>query len=893
MIRRHVVQAIFRRNFLSYFGAPTGYVYISVFIFISAIFTFWSDTFFTNNLANLDTLNRWFPLVLLFFIPAVSMATWAEERKQGTDELLLTLPAADLEIVVGKYMATLGIYSVALVFSLTNVIALSFLGHPDIGVMIGTYLGYWFLGGALIPVAMVASLLTSSQTVAFILGALFCAVPISLSKAGNISSGRLQGWLEGMGIDTSFGDLASGVVSLRSILYFASLAVVFIYINLGLVVRRRRGTLLDVTFPTEQSMFGILGRRLGFHLSVRTLSLLVMGISLGILAGRVGGRVDLTQERLHTLTDPTREIIRKVDPSRPVYIQAYVSPEVPESYVEQRETLLGLLKEYDAIGGDRIHLRIVETERYSTEARLAEDQFGIRPESVRQAAEGDEDVEAIFMGVAFTCGTEEVVIPFFHRGLSVEYELTRSIGTVSGAKRRKIGVANTDARLFGGLDFQTMSSQGEWQILSELKKQYEVIQVGLDTPIVDKVDVLLVAQVSSLTQLQMNMLLTYIKQGGAALLFDDPFPAFNPRLAPGEPKQNPRQGGMMGMMPPPPGEPKGDMARFYSELGIVFPGETIVWDTYNPHPRFHRAPREILFVGKERFNASEPITSGLQEMVAIYSGEVHSTGTAPLTFTPLLTTTPVSGGLFKSQLFQQSFMGMSRVEPQYRPRGQEITLAARVKGTIPGTPPGKDGMPGGPPANINIVFVADLDCIGNEFFSMRNEGPEGLQLDNVTFVLNCVDVLAGDESYVGLRKRRPKHRTLEKFEELTKTHNQQMLDETKVAEEKAEKELKEAQARLDAKVDEVRKRTDLDERQKEMQVQNLQQVEQKRFQVSQREIEERKKGAIERSKSTMKQSVSSIKKFIRNLAVFLAPIPALLMGLYMFTRRLAAQGRAS
>ena len=267
-------------------------------------------------------------------------------------------------------------------------------------------------------------------------------------------------------------------------------------------------------------------------------------------------------------------------------------------------------------------------------------------------------------------------------------------------------------------------------------------------------------------------------------------------------------------------------------------------------------------------------------------------GSAPLAFTPLLSSTQVAGGVFKSQLFQQSFMGTSRVEPQYRPRGQEITLAARVKGTIP-PPPSKDGKPAGAPANINIVFVADLDCISNEFFSMRNEGPEGLQLDNVTFVLNCVDVLAGDESYVGLRKRRPKHRTLEKFEELTKRHNQQMLDETKGAEEKADKELKDAQARLDTKVDEVRKRTDLDERRKEMEVQNLQQVEQKRFQASQREIEERKKGAIERSKSTMKQSVSGIKKFIRNLAVFLAPIPALLMGLYMLTRRLAAQGRGT
>jgi ABC-2 type transport system permease protein len=873
MTRRHVVQAIFRRNFFSYFGSPTGYVFIAVFVALSAVLAFWSPSFFTNNLANLDTLNRYFPFLLLFFIPAVAMAIWAEERKQGTDELLFTLPATDIEIVLGKYLAALGIYTVALLFSLTNIIALKFLGNPDPGVMIGTYLGYWFLGASLLSVAMTASQLTSSQTVAFILGALFCALPVFLNGAGAVAGGRLQDWLEGLGVSASFYDLASGVVSVRSILYFGSLTAVFLYLNLILLARRH----------TESSQQWL-------HYGARILSIMVIGVALGVLFARWGGRVDLTEERLHTLTDPTRKIIAKIDPGRPVYIQAYVSPEVPESYVEQRETLLGLLKEYSATGGDRIQLRIVDTERYSNEARQAEDQFGIKAATVRNSSEGDEDAEGIYMGVAFTCGADSVVIPFFNRGLSVEYELTRSIGTVSGTQRRKIGIANTDAKMFGGLDFQTMSSAPEWEILGELKKQYDVVQIGLDTPVTEKMDALLVAQVSSLTQAQMNTLMAYIKQGGATLLFDDPFPQINPRLAPGEPKANPgRQ--MMGMMPPTPSEPKGDIAKFCADLGIQFPTETIMWDTYNPHPKLNLAPREILFVGQDRFNQTDPITSGLQEMVALYGGEIRPQGALPVTFTPLLTTTPMSGGVLKSQLFQNSFFGMQRVEPQYRPRGTQSTLAARLKGSIAPAP--MPGQPPAPAANINVIFVADLDCISNLFFQLRADAPEGLSFDNITFVLNCVDVLAGDESYVELRKRRPKHRTLERFENLTKSHNQKMLDETKEAEEKAEKERSDAQARFDAKVEEVRKRTDLDDRRKEMEVRNLQEVENKRLAASQREIDERKKAAIERSRTTMKSSVNYIKKNIRALAFFLAPVPALVVGLYMLTRRMAAQGRVS
>jgi ABC-2 type transport system permease protein len=881
MMRRHVIQAIFRRNFFSYFGSPTGYVFIAVFIAATSIAAFWVPSFFVNNLADLGTLNDLFPILLVFFIPAISMSAWAEERKQGTDELLLTLPATDIEVVLGKYLSVLGIYSVALLFSFTNVGILAYLGSPDVGVMLGTYMSYWFLGGALIAVAMVASQLTSSQTVAFILGAIFCAVPVFLNRAGAIVGGKPQEWLEGMGVTPFFTDLASGVASLQSILYFIGFAVVFIYANLILLARRH----LD---KGEQLM----------HLGVRICSLMVIGIAVGVLTGRAGshGRIDLTQERLHSLAEPTRKIINKIDPGRPVYIQAYISPEVPQQYVEQRETLIGLLKEFEAVGGGRIQLRIVDTERYSPQARQAEDQFGIKAATVRENAEGEEDAEGVYLGVAFTCGSDSVVIPFFNRGLSVEYELTRSVGTVSGAQRRKIGVANTDAKLFGGLDFQTMSQSPEWEILGELKKQYDVVQVGVDSPITEKIDALIVAQVSSLTQPQMNNLLSWIKAGGPALLFDDPFPQFNPRLAPGEPKSSPRQP-MMGMMPPPPSEPKGDITKFCSDLGFQFPTETIIWDSYNPHPRFNLAPKEILFVDHDRFNQSDPITSGLQEMVILNGGEVRAQGALPLNFTPLLTTTPMSGGVLKSQLFQSSFFGLQRVEPQYRPRGQAATLAARIKGAVPAAPlvPGQPPSPL-PPSNVNVVFVADLDCISNLFFQLRSEGAEGaggLTLDNITFVLNCVDVLAGDESYVELRKRRPKHRTLEKFEMLTKGHNQKMLDETKEAEEKAEKELDAAKARLTAKVDEVRKRSDFDERRKEMEIRNLEEVENKRLAVEQRKIEEDKKATIERSKGTMKLGVSTIKKEIRGFSFLFALTPAVLVGLYMFVRRQSAQGRVS
>ncbi len=876
MLRLHVIRAIFRRNFVSYFSSPTGYVFITVFIVLSSVFAFCQDAFFATNLANLDTLNQFFPYLLLFFVPAVAMATWSEERKQGTDELLLTLPARDVEIVLGKYLAVLGIYSVALLFALTMIIVLASLGSPDLGLMLGTYLGYWFLGAALLATAMTASLLTSSMTVAFILGALFCTGPVFLGDAAAVMPRAVGPDLESLGVENSFADFTRGIVSLRAVVYFGAVAVLMLYFNLLLLARRH----------TEDTVRWL-------HLWGRAASILVIGVTLGILAGRGGCRVDLTAERLYSLSGASKEVVSKIDAARPVYVHAFVSPKVPKSFVETRQNLVGLLREFDARGGSRVVLRIVETEKHSPEAREAEDSFGIKPEPVVDAEEGVRETEEIFLGAAFVCGAEQVVVPFFHRGVPIEYELTRSIGVVSGAKRRKVGIANTDARLYGGLDFASMQSHGEWMLVSELKKQYEVAQASLDQPIAETYDVLFVALPSSLSQAQMDNLLAYVKKGGATLLFDDPFPAFNPRLAPHEPKNSNRQ--QNPFMPQPPGEPKGDIRKFMDELGVAWNPDAIVWDTYNPHPEYKELAKEIVFVGPGSgnpgaFHAQEAITSGLQEMVVIYGGEVQPRADLSANFTALLTSTPISGTLTHDKLFVRDFFrGMvPNPNPPRRPRNQNLVLAARLKGMVPGP---KDGDKPGTPWPINVLVVPDLDCVSNQFFHMRNQAPAGLNFDNITFILNAVDVLAGDESYVNLRKRRPKHRTLEKLEDINKKHDEKLLTETKVAEEKAEQELKDAQARLDAKVKEIENRTDLDEKRKEMEVETVRQAEQKRLQATTRDIEDRKKDAIERSQIARDQAVKAVQKGIKALAVLLPAIPPLLLAGLMFFLRMSKQGR--
>ena len=267
---------------------------------------------------------------------------------------------------------------------------------------------------------------------------------------------------------------------------------------------------------------------------------------------------------------------------------------MPKEYVETKTDMLNLLREIKALGGDRVQLNLIETEPFSDEAREAESRFDIRPRRVFTIQEAQQTSDEIFLGAAFTSGPEEVVIPFMDRGLSVEYELIRSLRVVSGSERKKVGILQTDANLLGGFDFQAMNQNMEWLIVTELKKQYEVSSVSPDQPITADLDALVVAQPSSLSQPQIDNLTAYIKGGGPAILFVDPLPYVDPTMAPLEPKMPP--GGPMSGSPPP--EPKGDLTALFELMDVNWPPEQIVWNPYNPHPVLADLDPEYLFIGE-------------------------------------------------------------------------------------------------------------------------------------------------------------------------------------------------------------------------------------------------------------------------------------------------------
>jgi ABC-2 type transport system permease protein len=237
---------ITRREFAGYFSTPLAFVFIIVFLLANGLATFYLGAYFAIGQADLTSFFMFHPWLYLFFLPAISMRLWAEERRNGSIELLLTLPVPLSAIVVGKYLAALGFSTLALLLTFPVWLTVNYLGEPDNGVILASYLGSILLAGGYLAIGSCLSALTRNQVIAFVISVVACflftvsGAPLVLELFQSWAPQALVETLASFSLLTHFRAITTGVIDARDVMFFATLIGVFLTATV-IVVDMKKG----------------------------------------------------------------------------------------------------------------------------------------------------------------------------------------------------------------------------------------------------------------------------------------------------------------------------------------------------------------------------------------------------------------------------------------------------------------------------------------------------------------------------------------------------------------------------------------------------------------------------------------------------------------------------
>lgn len=231
----NALKVIFGRELASYFATPVAYIFIVIFLMLSGVFTFYIGQFFDRGQADLSAFFNFVPWLYLVLIPAVAMRLWSEERRSGTIELIMTLPIATWQLVLGKFLAAWVFVGLALALTFPLWVTVNYLGAPDNGVILGAYLGAWLMSGGFLSVGSCLSALSKNQIVAFILTLVVCFLlvvsgfPIVQDSFSSWAPLWLVDGVANLSFLTHFTAISRGVIDLRDIVYFVAMIGVWLY----------------------------------------------------------------------------------------------------------------------------------------------------------------------------------------------------------------------------------------------------------------------------------------------------------------------------------------------------------------------------------------------------------------------------------------------------------------------------------------------------------------------------------------------------------------------------------------------------------------------------------------------------------------------------------------
>ena len=738
------IKAIFKREFKAYFDSPVAYVFLVAFLVLIGFMTFGVAMFYERRQADLTPFFFWHPWVYLLLVPAATMGTWADERRNGTAELLLTLPITVTQALVGKFLAAWAFISIGLALTFPVAITAGYLGAPDWGVVVCGYLGSFLMAGAAAAVGVFASTLSRASVIGFVVSlALVFALmivgfdPVTTAVANwGVPSAIVNG-LASCSLLTHFEALRRGVVDLADIGYYVGM-IVFMLAAAKTVTDGRRGA--------SKGAAGLV-------------LLAAIVVAADVILANLPLRADLTAERFYTLSDGSKAVLAKLD--QDVTLKYYVSSsaaDMPMQLKTYAARVQNLLKEYERAAGGHVVLEAYDPKPDSDAEEWAQ-RYGIEPQTVNPFG------SPIYFGVVAVCGDNEQTLAQLspRTESTLEYDVTRLVTRVAWPEKPVVGVMTSLPDVLGGGQMNPMMMQmGQrppegWAAFAELGKDYEVRTVATDVASIDDdVKTLVLLHVKDLSDKALYAIDQFVLRGGKLIACVDPF-SIKDMIASRQ-KQNPMMMQMGGGQDGP-----STLGKLFDAWGVKFDTSKVTGDLeaatklnngqggVDDNPAF-------LSLTQANMDQGDLLVSRLTQVMFPFAGAfVFEKKGMDLTFTPVITTSK-ENACSVDKMSVQFGGGMKDMIPD----GHARVLAARLSGTF------KTAFPKGPDGTNDVskalaegkgtvLLFADSDFLADDFCVRMMKTPFGsipqLINDNLTLFSNVIEQFAGREELIGVRSR--------------------------------------------------------------------------------------------------------------------------------------------
>ncbi|MBN1248400.1 MAG: Gldg family protein [Anaerolineae bacterium] len=431
-----------RKELRGYFGSPLAFIFIGSFLAVTLFSFFWIETFFARGIADVRPLFSWMPVLMIFLVAALTMRQWSEEQRSGTLEILLTLPVSTVQLVLGKFLAVLALVALALALTIFLPLTVSLLGNLDWGPVFGGYLAAILLAGAYAAIGLFVSSRTDNQIVALISTVLLCGLLYLIGSPGvtNFFGNQPGEILRAIGAGSRFESIERGVVDLRDLAYYLTVAGIFLALN-TLSLKAKSWSEGEQTLPKRRGVALTSGL-----LIVNLLAVNVWMFPLTRL------RLDMTESNEYTLSATTRELVSTLQ--EPLLIRGYFSEKTHPLLAPLVPTVRDMLNEYQVASRGMIQLEIIDPAEEPEKEAEANQVYGIRPTPFQVADRYEASVINSYFDILIQYGDQSEVLGFSDlievqqtaSGIDVglrnlEYDLTSNI------KKVVFGFQNVDAIL--------------------------------------------------------------------------------------------------------------------------------------------------------------------------------------------------------------------------------------------------------------------------------------------------------------------------------------------------------------------------------------------------------------------------------------------------------------